>query len=826
MIKAFLSHSSADKNRYVRTVAEKLGEGFAVFDELTFEAGMQPLEEIITGLNDSQVFVVFLSDNALSSKWVMKELNLAHKALSRNELQRIFPIIIDPSITYTDPRLPQWLKDQYNLKYVSRPTIAARRIKQRLREASWLKNPRLQEKHSIFVGRNDLISQIEIRVDDLDQRIPACFIASGLSRIGRKSLLRHALVKCNIAKQSYEFPSIFLSREDSLDDFLLKLFDLGLSAIDYPKNLMELPVEERIKIAEDIATDIHVARELVMIHDEGSIVNYTGTLRPWFDVFLNRVATNERPVFLISARYRLRPEHARDRPHIFHLSVPELNIHERNGLFKRLLELDQLSISRDDFGFFSGLFQGFPDQLLYAANLIRDNGVGDAKKRSHEITEFNSDKAATILAKYAEDEETTDLLYLLSQFEFISFDFLFSLVEEEHYSPVIEQLLSESVCDYVGIEREFLRLNDAIRDYVRRNRLEMPERFQAKLKSHLNSFLDNEDLEDRDMSDVLYSMKEGIKAGRAVPEAYLISSHFLTSMRELYQERGHLDRVIELADRLLEKRHLLEPVVEQDVRYYLCLSLARKKDARMLKEVQRINGAEHDFLLGFYYRLQGRANDAIERLEKCINDRVVANRAKRELVQVYLSIEDYESASDLARENYESNRRNAYHIQAYFNSVVNSTAATQNSELLEKLIGELKELGTDIALQMANIARADFLAKVRGDYQGAADAIDDAVAQYSEAHYPLISKAYLAVHQGDLGRLKAAHKELMQLSEKKAISEETLNKLKAYSMAMEGDLGGAISLAEKNLQRVPVSAKSSFIRKLNEAHRKFGGGSS
>ena len=100
--------------------------------------------------------------------------------------------------------------------------MAARRIKQRLREISWLKNPLLKERDLIFVGRNDLINQLEMRVDDVDQQQPTCFIASGLPRIGRTALLRHGLIKCNIAKQAYEFPSIVLSREDSLDDFLLK----------------------------------------------------------------------------------------------------------------------------------------------------------------------------------------------------------------------------------------------------------------------------------------------------------------------------------------------------------------------------------------------------------------------------------------------------------------------------------------------------------------------------------------------------------------------------------------------------------------------------
>jgi tetratricopeptide (TPR) repeat protein len=122
------------------------------------------------------------------------------------------------------------------------------------------------------------------------------------------------------------------------------------------------------------------------------------------------------------------------------------------------------------------------------------------------------------------------------------------------------------------------------------------------------------------------------------------------------------------------------------------LSLARKRDNRLLKEVQFINGPEHNFLLGFYYRLQGRAKDAIDQLNECLKIPFLASRAKRELVQVFLSLEEYTSAHALAESNYRENKSNPFHIQAYFNTLVNSKEATESHEILKKLIKELKEL--------------------------------------------------------------------------------------------------------------------------------------
>ena len=450
--------------------------------------------------------------------------------------------------------------------------------------------------------------------------------------------------------------------------------------------------------------------------------------------------------------------------------------------------------------------------------MIRDLGIQDARRESHQLTEFNSDKAGTALAKYAEQPNTLDFLFLLSEFEFISLDFLFSIVPEDGYASLLKEFLAGCICDYVGIEKEFVRLNDVIRDYVRRNRLEVPKHFRQKLEEHLNEFFASLEEEDSDVSDMLYSIKEGIKAGRAVPERYLIPSHFLRSMRELYQERGHLDRVIELADRLLAKEHLLDPTVAQDVRYYLCLSLARKRDSRMLNEVQKIHGPEHNFLLGFYYRLQGRADESIARLQQCMDVPIVASRANRELVQVYLSIEDYDSASTLAQANYEENRRNPYHIQAYFNTIVNSRKAHENDEILLHLIEELQSIGSDISIQMADIARAEYLAKCKGNYPAACDAIDDAVQKYPDSHYPLLVKAFLAARYFDLDRLRAAYEKLDRLSKERTISDNSLVRLKSYLVALDGDLDKAVAFAESNLHRCPEYSRLAFLDRLRDVY--------
>ena len=229
MIKCFLSHSSSDKERYVRIVKNLLRTGSIIYDEDTFEAGMSPSEEIINGLDETSIFVIFISESALESRWVRDELFIAKTKVDSGKIDRIYPIIIDESITFEDKRIPEWMKEGFNIQHIRQPKVAARKINSRIRELTWKNHPTLKEREKIFVGRNEKIQHVEERFDDYDNEPPLVFIASGLNSIGRKSFIRHSLKKSNVIRDSYEFPQVSMDESDSIEDFILKINDLGFT---------------------------------------------------------------------------------------------------------------------------------------------------------------------------------------------------------------------------------------------------------------------------------------------------------------------------------------------------------------------------------------------------------------------------------------------------------------------------------------------------------------------------------------------------------------------------------------------------------------------
>ena len=67
-MKAFLSHSSLDKE-IVREVANQLNRLNCIFDERSFDSGVEFQKSIGEKLSLSTVFVFFATRNSLDSNW-------------------------------------------------------------------------------------------------------------------------------------------------------------------------------------------------------------------------------------------------------------------------------------------------------------------------------------------------------------------------------------------------------------------------------------------------------------------------------------------------------------------------------------------------------------------------------------------------------------------------------------------------------------------------------------------------------------------------------------------------------------------------------------
>ena len=741
MLKAFLSHSSKQKG-YVEIVAEQLGKSNIVFDKWTFEEGNRTIDEIFQGLKETEVFVLFISDEALDSPWVKSEILKAQTLFNDGNIKKLYPIIIDDSINYNDSRIPAWIQDHYNLKYVSKPTKAAERIKQLLKIISWDLYPKNRQLSQLFIGRTAHIRKYEERIFDYEKPAPIVMISTGLPSIGRKKYTHHCLSKSNKIREAHALPKIFLGSRDGIEDLILKIYDLGFSKVER-ESLLELltkDMAEKISLATTLLMEAEKYASIIVIVDNFAVVARDSLIADWFQKIIQNISTIDRLFICLISRRRVKFSQLVHNNRFFAIEIPELEKYERNALLNALLDINELQINKSDFAIISELLNGFPEQVFFTVDTIVSEGLPHLIENLHIIPEYNSLKVAHVVQQYEQNEFAKQVLGFLANCEFISLALLEEIFggDTDEIGPLVKQLSHGFIIEFVGATREYMRLNDAVRDYIQRIGIKLNEKYSEKFEAHIKSAFDDYDTIDRDVSDYVISVKESLKRRLFIPEELLLPSHFLNAMRDLYTNERRYSDVINLADRVLLEEKYLDARISREVRYWLCLSLARSRDNRMLEVVQHIDGSDHNFLLGFYYRLTGRPKEAIEKFLAALKTTPSFFRAKSELVQVYINLAEYEKAFGLAKENYGVAKNNPYNIQSYFRCLIKSNEVPypERKSELEKLLISLKENPHEKAKEMYMTSLTDYQAYILNDKASAINTANDAIAMFPKRIYP------------------------------------------------------------------------------------------
>ena len=819
MSRVFLSHSSEDKEWYVNIVYNKLvkalGEDNIVIDSATFQEGRKTIEEIYYQLGTTDLFVIFLSDKALASSWVQDELAKVETILEVKKRYQICPIIIDSKVKYDDNRIPIWMKKEYNIQRIGSQTKASNVIRQRMIEIAYEKHPKLKERNQIFVGRNEFLKDFEQRMDDFDMGTPVAIVASGLEGVGRKTFLQKSLFKSNIVKDTYPFSYIVLKEDESIEDCILRIYDLGL--LEKELNITELgrkTVEEKVLILADLICDLQNTKEIIIIIDNGCIVGHEGEMVEWFKDAIQKSIVKNRITLLLACKFRYFIKNFRtDR--IFDVAIPELDVKERNGLLKRYLELEEIELETNQIKEISELLSGFPEQVFFAVTMIKTNGWKYFQNHTSDVVDFNFKKAVMMLQSFRNDDEKMEFLALLGSFDYISISYLLTIVDDtKKYLSYIEEFYSNGICEYVGVLKEYIRVNDTIKDYLQRSEYKVSKEHMNKLKINVRDFITNIEDEDYDMPQLLYSLKVALLEGIDIDDKYIVPSIYLKTMNDLYFS-GKNKEVVDFADKALLSSSFMDDRIIFEIRYLLCSALAKLRNPRFLSEVQKIDGADHDFLFGFYYRQIGKFDKALERINSSLEKRANFSKAKREKVQAYIGMQDYDSALDLARINYENYKDNPYHIQAYFSCIIKSDNQSDKKEILHELISNIENIGSSLAKEMTLRFKAQYAAFIDGDYEEAISLIDQAIDMNKSIHYARLVKFDIAERFGDLNTMEDIVRYFSSLELKQRYQDNIIC-MNSMIKAKKGDCSGAIEYFKINIKNYTDAAKDRFEVRLNK----------
>ncbi len=735
--KAFISHSSAQKD-FVSEVVRELGRDYVYVDMYCFEAGGELDEEIANHIDSSNIFVLMLSDMALNSKWVIQEAKMVRTKMIDGENVVFLPFIIDNTISLNDSRFDdnglRWIK-KYLIVPENSPSIVARIIKRKLRETIWSKEPTIKEREKMFFGRDLDMNELRLKLYSNTSSQKRCIIISGLSHVGRKRLLKEFIWRhINDLHEAYEPIRIVMTESDGIDRFVQQLNEV----VRVYENMVLLEImkssDQCLKAAIDLLNKIADCQERVFVRDEKSIVLGNGRFTDWFVDLITQKNLHPMIHLFVASRFTPSANAERNFPEVIVRQIKGLDKQNIIALFNAYAKNRKVALDEVQTKDFVKELKGYPRQVYDVVDSIADGDIITAKKQLQQIVTMFDGNLVDILNEIDKTPHAKDILVMLSQFDFVSYDLLERVCPDD-ISEALSLFRNYSLYESFGSANQYIRLSPVMADYISRSRITMPLEYRQKLRMETRKLLTEMDVSLTDLSSQLLGIKEILKDTKIkAKEKYLIPSFILKVIIEEYKA-GNDDNVKTLVEMLLNDSFSnTYDEINRSIRYWYCCSLCRLKENKFLTEVNYFKNSDYSyyFLRGFYERHQRHFPKAEEYFEKALegskrySDREYVSKAEHELVMVKMELEDYKGALELAEKSYEREKNNSYHIEAYFRCLVRS--AHPDRGLLKELIGGMERSYADGKDTIAGTMEAEYRFYIEHDFSGAVEKMKEVLS--------------------------------------------------------------------------------------------------
>lgn len=187
------------------------------------------------------------------------------------------------------------------------------------------------------------------------------------------------------------------------------------------------------------------------------------------------------------------------------------------------------------------------------------------------------------------------------------------------------------------------------------------------------------------------------------------------------------------------------------------------------------------------------------------------SKAKREKVLALKNLQQFEEAKDLAKENYILYSDNPYHIQAYFDCLINTYYKKPEKSLLLDLLQKLENIHSEKAQSMYGRCRALYFAYVEDNCEAALKFLDEVIVDYpKDKKYALVVKFDIAQIARDYEKMSQVIKEL----EKEGSSNNAVVICKSKMLAAQNKTDEAIRYFSENISYFTEESKQAFCEKL------------
>lgn len=562
-MKAFLSHSSKDKE-LVRYVAHELGRQFCLFDEQVFKTGVEFRNSIEKSFEQTSLFVLFASQEALKSTWVEFEIEEAWYRKLQGSLRHAVVFLIDSSLTHS--HVPQWLQRSLVVHQNSAQAIA-RTIRERLHAL-------LEEQRSeLFLGRNDELNKLEKALTPLGgDRPPRSFWISGLPSIGRRSIVRQG------AKSVLSMSSMIVFRiaeEDNIKDIAIQVASKiepyntedGLKRIiDSIENLDESSVLKRT-VAN--LSSINENRELPVFFDEGGLLTPEGQLRDEITEIVSAISQNDR-IYLcfVSNRRPLLPAVAQ----MPVLQVRELNQEWTQRLLLAIADQYGVQLETDIVRKIARSVAGFPPAAYYAVHQVKDYGADLLVADIQKLADYRSETLRVYLTSVNLSGTDSACLRLLGTLSPLPYTALCNAigVDEKVFAERLRRLADLALIYH---EDGLFRIAEPVEDTVR-SMFGVPDDTEARVIIEIVSTALSETVEGiprLDLSRVVFRASHFTFDTFSIETARYLAKDLASTAEQLYHARRY-DRAIAVAreavvarpNAIRPRKYLAKALVQQE----------------------------------------------------------------------------------------------------------------------------------------------------------------------------------------------------------------------------------------------------------------------
>lgn len=221
-------------------------------------------------------------------------------------------------------------------------------------------------------------------------------------------------------KGKYEPIVISLRKDDTIDDVILNLSDVGFgeNVSDSITSILPSSLQEKIEYLARVFIKIQDSKEFVIFRDQGTLIQ-NGDISWWLIKALDLIRDELTIGIVTSSSIRYNSKSNKD---CYIEQISELDSSSKLKLLDVLSQENKIILDREDIKFFENIITGHPLQIIFCVQKIVNESLEEVKDHSYIISDFLSKSTIKIIDKYLSllhyDEEMTEKF--LSYLAFLS----------------------------------------------------------------------------------------------------------------------------------------------------------------------------------------------------------------------------------------------------------------------------------------------------------------------------------------------------------------------------------------------------------------------